>query len=116
MHDVIIALGSNYQQTSHIQWASQRLETLISNLHFSRMIWTRDIKGSGKRYLNRLVCGTTSLSKEDLERTLKQLEAETGRNQEHVTLDLDLMQYDTERYHEKDWSRPYIQQLIPDIQ
>ena len=112
---VIIALGSNYQQTAHIQWASQRLETLLSNLQLSRTIWTRDIKGSRKMYLNRLACGTTSLSMEDLEKRLKQMEAETGRTQQQVTLDLDLMQYDTKRYHEKDWPRPYIQKLIPDI-
>lgn len=116
MHNVIIALGSNYLQTDHIQWASQQLETLLSDLRFSRTIWTRDIKGSGKMYMNRLACGMTSLCVEALEKRLKQMEAETGRTPQHVTLDLDLMQYDTERYHEKDWSRSYIQQLIPDIQ
>ena len=40
---------------------------------------------------------------------------ETQRSREHVTIDLDLMQYDSQRYHLKDWSRPYIQLLLPDI-
>ena len=46
---------------------------------------------------------------------LKQLEKEAQRTHDEVTIDLDLMQYDSEQYHPKDWPRPYIQQLIPDI-
>lgn len=114
-HYVIIALGSNRQQTVHIQWASERLEEMLSDCRMSRTIWTDDIKGSGKKYLNRLVCGTTTLSVETLERELKQMEVIRKRSKELVTLDLDLMQYDQQRYHEKDWPRPYIQQLIPDL-
>ncbi len=33
-----------------------------------------------------------------------------------MTLDLDLMQYGAQRMHLHDWPRPYIQQLINDIQ
>lgn len=114
-HYVIIALGSNIRQTAHIQWASERLKEMLSDYRMSRTIWTDDIKGSGKRYLNRLVCGMTVLSMETLERELKQMEIARKRTKEQVTLDMDLMQYDQQRYHEKDWPRPYIQRLIPDI-
>ena len=43
------------------------------------------------------------------------MEAVTGRTKTEVTIDLDLMQYDEERYHEKDWQRPYVQNIIHDI-
>jgi hypothetical protein len=32
-----------------------------------------------------------------------------------VTIDLDLLQYDEQRYHEKDWQRPYVSLIINDI-
>ena len=115
MANVIIALGSNYQQTAHIQWASQRLTTLLHDVRFSRMLWTQDIHGTDIFYMNRLAAGTTTLSSDALQQTLKTIEAETGRTAGNVTIDLDLMQYESQRYHEKDWSRPYVELLIPDI-
>lgn len=111
-HQVIIALGSNYLQSVHIQWASERLATMLDECQLSRSLWSADIKGSGKMYQNRLAYGTTDLSAEELQQILKQIEAETGRTKEKVTIDLDLMQYDKERYHEKDWQRSYIKKLF----
>ena len=114
-HRVIIALGSNYRQSAHIRWASERLSFLLDNCRLSRMLWTADIKGSGKWYMNRLVTGYTELSTDQLQQLMKQIEAETGRTPEQVTIDLDLMQYDEQRYHEKDWQRPYVTSIINDI-
>ena len=114
-HPVIIALGSNYQQAVHIRWASERLACLLEEVRYSRMLWTADVKGSGKWYMNRLMTGTTTLSKEVLEQWLKKTEAETGRTKEKVTIDLDILQYDDQRYHEKDWQRKYVVDIINDI-
>ena len=114
-HRVMIALGSNQQQAVHIQWASERLLHLLDNCQISRCLWTADIKGTGKWYMNRLVMGQTDLSADDLQVLLKKTEAETGRTKAVVTIDLDLMQYDDCLYHEKDWQRPYIQNIIQDI-
>ena len=115
MPQVIIALGSNTRQEAHIQWASERLAHVLDNIRLSRKIWTPDIHGTGKMYLNRLLLGNTNLSIEALEGTLKLIEAETGRNRQQVTIDLDLMQYDAQKFHLNDWPRPYIQNLLPDI-
>jgi 2-amino-4-hydroxy-6-hydroxymethyldihydropteridine diphosphokinase len=111
-HRVIITLGSNSRQAAHIHWASERLSYLLDDCRFSRMLWTADIKGSGRWYMNRLVVGKTELSVDDLQNLLKQIESETRRTHEAVTIDLDLMQYDEQRYHEKDWQRPYVTMLI----
>lgn len=115
MCQVLIALGSNWQQALHMTWASQRLTAILGDIRFSRLLWTEDIHGTGIFYMNRLAVGTTTLSPEALQQVLKAVEADTGRTSDHVTIDLDLMQYDQQRYHERDWSRPYIQRLIPDI-
>jgi 2-amino-4-hydroxy-6-hydroxymethyldihydropteridine diphosphokinase len=114
-HRVIIALGSNYRQSAHIHWASERLSFLLDDCRLSSVLWTADIKGSGKWYMNRLAAGYTELTADDLQQLLKQTEAETGRTKEAVTIDLDLLQYDEQRYHEKDWQRPYVTHIIDDI-
>ena len=114
-HEVIIALGSNYRQAAHIRWASERLAWLLDECRLSRVLWTADIKGSGKWYMNQLVTGYTALAVDDLQQLLKKTEAETGRTKETVTIDLDLLQYDSQRYHEKDWQRNYVSAIINDI-
>ncbi len=111
-HKVLISLGSNSRQSAHIQWASQRLSIILFNPSFSRVMWTSDSKGTGRMYMNRLVSGSTEMTLEKIEEKLKAIEHETGRTSDMVTIDLDLMSYDERRYHLKDWSRPYIQQLI----
>lgn len=111
-HQVLIALGSNTRQPVHIQWASERLSFLLSDCRLSRTLWTADIKGSGKWYMNRLIEGTTELSVEDLQVLLKETETAAGRTKQMVTIDLDLMRYDDVRYHEKDWQRSYIQNIM----
>ena len=115
MHQVLIALGSNYRQNAHIQWASERLSCLLDDPHMSRKLWTQDIHGTGQWYMNRLVAGDTSLSLDEINKKLKEIETEAHRTKECVTLDLDLMLYDQERFHLRDWPRPYIKRLFPDI-
>jgi 2-amino-4-hydroxy-6-hydroxymethyldihydropteridine diphosphokinase len=62
--------------------------------------------------MNRLLHAQTTLSPTLLTTLLKQIEQETQRTKQYVTIDLDLMQYDNQRYHLEDWQRPYIQNLI----
>lgn len=115
MHQVLIALGSNDHQNAHIQWASERLSCLLCDIQLSRKLWTQDIHATGQWYMNRLAAGYTTLSVDAISRKLKETERETGRTPKRVSLDLDLMLYDNERFHLRDWPRPYIQQLLPDI-
>jgi 2-amino-4-hydroxy-6-hydroxymethyldihydropteridine diphosphokinase len=112
---VLISLGSNYLPAAHIQWASQRLSCLLTDMRMSRCLWTADVKGTGVFYMNRLAVGNTPLSLQELNTQLKDIEKETNRVQGRVTIDLDIMLYGDERLHERDWPRPYIQQLINDV-
>ena len=73
---------------------------------------TDTIGGRGLWYMNRLLRAKTSLSPDQLTTLLKQIEQETQRTKQHVTIDLDLMQYDQQRYHLDDWERLYIQRLL----
>ena len=115
MANVLIALGSNYHQSAHILWASQRLAALLADVTLSPILWTPDIHGRGLWYMNRLLRARTMLSPTQLTALLKQIEQETQRTQQHVTIDLDLMQYDDVRYHLRDWERRYIKDLINEL-
>jgi 2-amino-4-hydroxy-6-hydroxymethyldihydropteridine diphosphokinase len=51
---------------------------------------------------------------------LKSVEQEMGRTQEDrlagiVKIDLDILQFDDTRHHERDWQRPYVIQLIKEL-
>ena len=115
MHQVLIALGSNYHQDAHIHWGSGRLACFLQDIQLSRKLWTQDIHGTGLWYMNRLAIGYTILSVDEINIRLKEIETETCRTKDRVTLDLDLMQYDQHQFHLRDWPRPYIQLLLPDL-
>ena len=112
MASVLIALGSNHQQSAHIQWASQRLSALFTDVSLSPVLWTPDIHGHGTWYMNRLIRAKTPLTPTQLTALLKLTEQETRRTKQHVTIDLDLMQYNEDRYHLDDWKRSYIKRLL----
>lgn len=111
-HRVLIALGSNYLPGAHMQWAAQRLQMIIDDSRFSPTLWTQDIHHTSVYYMNQLVWGTTDMPVDSLLALLKSMEAETQRKPGRVTIDLDLMQYDEQRFHLDDWSRLYIQRLL----
>ena len=115
MHKVLIAIGSNSLQSVHVQWASQWLSNFLDQCRLSRCLWTPDIKGTGHWYMNRLVRGTTTLSSAALQQLLKNIESETARTPQRVTLDLDILLFDQTIYHEKDWQRKYVTDIINDI-
>ena len=53
-----------------------------------------------------------------LSEVLKETEKRQGRTHNEdgiVTLDLDLLQYDDERFHHRDWERPYVKNLINEL-
>ena len=92
LHHIIISLASNINHEANLEAA--------------------------RTHLNQLCEGTTALGPELLSEVLKELEKRQGRTHNEdgiVTLDLDLMQYDDDRYHLRDWERSYIKDLINEL-
>ncbi len=121
MHTCIISLAANCQQEKNLAEARRRLGQILSNIAYTNELWTkpvgRQVTPTAPLYLNQLVYAETDLSAEALERQLKEVEKEMGRTVEDkllgkVCIDLDLMSYDQQRYHLKDWNQPYIQLLL----
>jgi 2-amino-4-hydroxy-6-hydroxymethyldihydropteridine diphosphokinase len=118
-HSIIISLASNYDQQGNLAKAREQLKVLLSDIQFTKELWTHPVNNHRQEpYLNQLCQATTNLGANLLSEVLKELEKRLGRthNEEGiVTIDLDLMAYDGQRYHLKDWDRSYIKELISEL-
>jgi 2-amino-4-hydroxy-6-hydroxymethyldihydropteridine diphosphokinase len=118
-HHIIISLASNINQEAHLEAARTQLIQLLTEVHFTRAIFTDPIGTLRKEpYLNQLCSGTTTLGMNLLNEVLKEIEKRLGRTHNEdgiVTLDLDLLEYDGERFHLRDWNRNYVKDLINEL-
>ena len=99
--------------------AREQLVQLLTEARFTSAIWTEPINCSRKEpYLNQLCQGTTALGEGLLCEVLKETEKRLGRihNEDGiVAIDLDLLQYDEQRHHLRDWNRSYVKDLLNEL-
>jgi len=121
-HKVILSLAANRFQVKNLCRARCCLAEVLSDLRFTRELWTEPIGNSHRRdaYLNQLACGTTTMTEEQLCERLKEMERSFGRNEAKrrlgiVPIDLDILLYDDQRRHERDWERPYVKTLMVEL-
>lgn len=120
MTRIILALGSNIQQRYHMEQANALLCDTFRNVSFTEACWTKPIGLDSDDFLNEMVAAYTDLSLENLLTLIKSIEETCGRSQDDselglISMDIDLMQYADQRFHEKDWERPYIKKLIEQL-
>ena len=118
-HHIIISLASNFNQEANLEAARAQLTQLLTEAHFTSAIWTEPINSlRSEPYLNQLCKGTTAFGFNLLNEILKETEKRQGRTHNEdgiVTLDLDILQYDDEKFHLRDWSRNYVKDLINEL-
>lgn len=118
-HQIIISLASNINQEANLEMARVQLTQLLNEAHYTTAIYTEPVNTLSKEpYLNQLCRGVTFLGVELLNEVLKELEKRLGRTHNEdgfVTIDLDILQYDSIRYHHRDWDRNYIKELINEL-
>lgn len=95
---VYLSLGSNVDAEKNIRSAVERLRTVYGELKVSPVYKTEAVGFEGDPFINLVVAFEADDSIEDLNRSLKQIEAEHGRSREDErfaprTLDLDLLMY-----------------------
>ena len=118
MHHVLISLASNHEQKKNLCEAREALAQILSSPQYTPEQWTHPMgKHYGRFYINQLVSAETTLSSEALNLQLKETEIKLGRTAElrrhgTVPIDLDLLLYDDERFHQQDWERSYIKDLL----
>ena len=120
LHEVIISLASNENQEENLAKAKEQLTQLMAEVHFTSAIWTDPVNTSRKEpYLNQLCKCTTTFGEGLLCEVLKETEKRIGRvhNEDGiVAIDLDLLEYDGQRHHLRDWNREYVKNLISELQ
>jgi 2-amino-4-hydroxy-6-hydroxymethyldihydropteridine diphosphokinase len=118
-HHIIISLASNFNQEANLEAARAQLTQLLTEAHFTSAIWTEPINSlRSEPYLNQLCKGTTAFGFNLLNEVLKETEKRQGRTHNEdgiVTLDLDILQYDDEKFHLRDWTRNYVKDLINEL-
>lgn len=116
LHNVFIALGSNTSDRKMmLTKAFEKCKDHVVIDLCSPVIETTSVGGGSAHYLNQMVCGKTSLTIDELTTFTKRLEDELGRDRtqrENVAIDIDIMLYDQQKLHSKDWERDYIKQLL----
>ena len=119
-HKIIICLASNIDQKRNMEAAREQLSLLMNDLHFTTEHWTEPVHSlRSEPYLNQLCQGTTTFGANLLGEVLKEIEKRLGRKHNEdgiVTIDLDLLQYDEQRYHLRDWERKYVKDLIKELE
>lgn len=119
VHEVIISLASNENQEANLAKTREQLTQLLAEVHFTSAIWTEPINSIRKEpYLNQLCWGTTTFGEGLLCEVLKETEKRLGRTRNEdgiVTIDLDLLQYDGQRHHLRDWGRDYVKNLLNEL-
>lgn len=118
-HHIIISMASNIDQEAKLEAARTQLTQLLSEVHFTSAIYTEPINSLRREpYLNQLCRGTTALGMNLLSEVLKEIEKRLGRTHNEdgiVIIDLDLLEYDGERFHHRDWERNYVKDLINEL-
>lgn len=111
---VAIALGSNIgDRRAHLQYAVERLSTLLNRLRVSHFIDSEpvDVLEPQPPYLNGVVVGETTLSAREVLDALMAIERERGRtrvtSRAPRTLDLDLILYGDAIINEDGLSVPH---------
>jgi len=120
-HTIIVSMASNCDQEKNLSEARKRLAEVLLHIDYTDSLWTEPISSKRKDlYLNQLAKGESPFDYPTLSRLLKNIEHTMGRTQEDrrqgiVRIDLDILQYDGERYHDRDWDRPYVTLLIDQL-
>lgn len=118
---IVIALGSNVHQEENISIAKALLETTFRDMMFGTAMWTEPIGLVGSdKFLNLIGIGYTTVNRERVELALKNIERKCGRRKSLssngiIPIDIDLLLFDSERYHADDWNRPYMQHLLKQL-
>ncbi|MDH6533899.1 2-amino-4-hydroxy-6-hydroxymethyldihydropteridine diphosphokinase [Parabacteroides sp. PM5-20] len=122
MNRCLLALGSNVNKEWNIDQAIQLLRIFFDCIYFSEALLTEpigQIHFPGD-FLNQLAWVYTPLEEETVQRILKQIEQELGRQPEdkisgRIPIDIDLLQWNDCILKPADMERAYVQEGIQSL-
>ena len=91
-----LSLGSNINAEKNLEFALEELKKILSNTQSSSIHQTKAEGFEGDDFLNSVVCGNSELDFKDLNKKLKLIEDNAGRNRNAPkfsprTLDIDIV-------------------------
>ena len=91
-----LSLGSNINAEKNLEFALDELKKILSNIQSSSTHQTKAEGFEGDDFLNSVVCGNSELDFKDLNKKLKLIEDNAGRNRNAPkfsarTLDIDIV-------------------------
>lgn len=112
-HHIILALGSNHHADTNIPRAISILGRGMVEMTISTPLCNPAIGISAPDFTNCIISAFTDMDIETLTLFVKETEREIGRTSKDkqrglITIDIDIMQFDKQRYHHNDWQRPYV--------
>lgn len=121
-HLIIACVGTNVNHQSNIVKAREILDNTFADCRFSRVMLTLPIgmDNTNVRFANMLVVFDSTLDTKEIVSKLKQIERQCGdtrlaRSRGEVVMDIDLLRYDDERFHQSDWQRHYVKTLMVEM-
>jgi len=121
MNTAVIGLGSNIEPNKNIQLARQKIQTHFQVLKTSQFRKTKPIGFLNQAdFINGAILIQTELNRNDLERQLKSLEHDLGREREGNkygprTIDLDILIWNKEIVDKDVYKRDFLKQAIQEI-
>ena len=117
---IIIALGSNCDAESNIESGKECMREQFSDVRFSSSLHTPAIGISSGEFVNCLAIVSQKAHPDYIIRLLKGIEHKCGDSRELrqkgiIILDADLLFCNGEKYHEADWNRQYIADLMHEL-
>ena len=91
-----LSLGSNINAEENLEFAFKELKKILTNVKSSSIHQTKAEGFEGDDFLNSVVCGNSELDFNDLNKKLKLIEDNSGRNRDASkfsarTLDIDIV-------------------------
>lgn len=117
---ILLCVGSNYMPEENMVRAKGLMKDLFPDIFFTRDVWTEPIGINSDKFLNCLASAYTYHGIKQIEMAIKQIEHKCGRKKPEahngiIKMDIDILLFGDMKLHEDDWNRPYISELIEEI-
>ena len=122
MHKVLLSLGTNTDACLNLKRAIDNLYACFPNIRFTKIIESEPYGKSFRGpFLNTLAYFETNLKKDEIQLRFKTIEKHMGRQpadktQGIVTIDIDLIQWNSEVLKPEDFKRDYMNELLIQVE
>jgi 7,8-dihydro-6-hydroxymethylpterin-pyrophosphokinase len=120
---ILFAIGTNSPLAcDRVIWMKARVFGLFGDdVRFTFLVETDPIGIVSPKFTNCVGIAFTTLPLEEIKAIFKEIEKECEDTKEKrrnnlIEMDIDILEYDGVRYHEKDWCRPYIIDMVEEAE